>query len=269
MSNEMKDWLRDNEEEQKAKWMNEVKAHHELAANYNAYERAVMFTCLYGSQNYGLATDTSDVDTKSYVFPSIRDAAFHRPLLSAELTAQDGSHVEMKDYRDMFANIRKQSMNFLETLFTPYVVVDENWQKLYNCLHEKREELARLDVNRGAMATFGHMCNMYKRYLRDENPKQAAHLMRLHDVLQRYALTDEPYEDLLFKPNSLDYLRIVREGKVSPQELKEMCETFIARGEYIVKEMPKHEVNKNTLEWLELAELMSFDEGMRLYYFRV
>lgn len=249
------------------KWMNEVKTHHEMASDHNAYERAVMFTCLYGSQNYGLATETSDVDTKSYVFPSIRDAAFHRPLLSKELTAPDGSHVEMKDYRDMFANIRKQSMNFLETLFTPYVVVDENWQKLYNCLHDKREELARLDVNRGAMATFGHMCNMYKRYLRDENPKQVAHLMRLHDVLQRYALTDEPYEDLLFKPSGLDYLKEVREGKVPAEDLKKLGEVLVAQSEQLVKSMPKRELNKKTLEWLELVELMSFDEGMRLYYF--
>ena len=249
------------------KWMNEVEAHHEMARDHNAYERAVMFTCLYGSQNYGLATESSDVDTKSYVFPSIRDVAFHRPLLSKELTAPDGSHVEMKDYRDMFVNIRKQSMNFLETLFTPYVVVDENWQKLYSCLHEKREELAHLDVNRGAMATFGHMCNMYKRYLRDENPKQVAHLMRLHDVLQRYALTDEPYEDLLFKPNGLDYLKDVREGKVPAEELKKLGEVLLAQSEQLVKGMPKREPNKKALEWLELAELMSFDEGMRLYYY--
>ena len=267
MNNEMKDWLRNTEEEQKIKWMNEVAAHHEMACDHNAYERAVMFTCLYGSQNYSLATETSDVDTKSYVFPSIRDAAFHRPLLSKELAAPDGSHVEMKDYRDMFANIRKQSMNFLETLFTPYVVIDKNWQKLYNCLHEKREELARLDVNRGAMATFGHMCNMYKNYLRDENPKQVAHIMRLHDVLQRYALTDAPYEDLLFKPNSLDYLRDVREGKVPAEELKKLGEVLVAQSEQLVKGLPKREPNKKTLEWLELIELMSFDEGMRLYYF--
>lgn len=267
MSNEMKDWLRENEEEQKAKWIDEIKTHHKLAAEHNAYERAVMFTCLYGSQNYGLATDASDVDTKSYVFPSIRDVAYHRPLLSKELVAPDGSHVEMKDYRDMFANIRKQSMNFLETLFTPYVVVDKNWQKLYNCLHEKREELARLDVNRGAMATFGYMCNMYKNYLRDENPKQVAHLMRLHDVLQRYALTDEPYEDLLFKPNGLDYLRDVREGKVPAEELKKLGEVLVAQSEQLIKGLPKREPNKETLEWLELIELMSFDEGMRLYYF--
>ena len=249
------------------KWMNEVEAHHEMARDHNAYERAVMFTCLYGSQNYGLATETSDVDTKSYVFPSIRDVAFHRPLLSKELTASDGSHVEMKDYRDMFANIRKQSMNFLETLFTPYVVVDENWEKLYDTLHANREELARLDVNRGAMAMFGHMCNMYKRYLRDENPKQVAHLMRLHDALQRYALTDEPYENLLFKPNGLDYLKDVREGKVPAEELKKLGEVLLAQSEQLVKGMPKHELNKKALEWLELAELMSFDEGMRLYYY--
>lgn len=248
------------------KWMNEVKTHHELAVDHNAYERAVMFTCLYGSQNYGLATETSDVDTESYIFPSIRDAAFHRPLLSTELTAPDGSHVEMKDYRDMLANVRKQSINFLETLFTPYVIVDENWQKFYNCLHEKREELARLDVNRGLMSMFGHMHNMEKRFKRDHNMKQAATLLRLEDFMYRYT-TDEPYEHILFNPNQKDFLRNMRAGEVPFELTENLVADAMASVREFIENAPKFEVNKEILEWLELAELMSFDEGMRLYYF--
>lgn len=249
------------------KWMDEVRSHHKLAQEYNGHERAVMFSCLYGSQNYGLATSVSDVDTKSYVFPSFQDAALHRPLLSKELIAPDGSHVEMKDYRDMFMNIRKQSMNFLETLFTPYVIVDDNWQKLYSTLHTHREELARLDIERGAMALFGHMCNMYKCYLKEEKSKCAAHLMRLHDALHRYVLTDEPYEELLFKPRNMAYLIAARDGKVPSQELKGVCEVYMMQGELLVKNLSKREPNKSTLEWLELVELMTFEEGMRLYHF--
>lgn len=248
------------------KWMNEVRAHHGLAADYNAYERAVMFTCLYGSQNYGLDTDNSDVDTKSYVFPSIRDAAFHRPLLSKELIAPDGSHVEMKDYRDMLANIRKQNINFLETLFTPYVIVDENWQKLYNCLHEKREKLARLDVNRGLMGMFGHMCRMEKLFQRDHNPKQAATLLRLEDFMYRYT-TDEPYEHILFNPNQKDFLRSMRAGKVPLEVMENLVADAMTTAHAFIEIAPKFEVNEEILEWLELAELMSFDEGMKLYYF--
>ena len=43
----------------------------------------------------------------------------------------------------------------------------------------------------------GHMYNMYNRFKRDENPKNAAHIMRLYDCLQRYALTDV----MKFHPN--------------------------------------------------------------------
>ena len=265
MSNEMKDWLRENEEEQKAKWMDEVKAHHEFAGNHNAYEREVMFTALYGSQNYGLATDSSDVDTKSFVFPSFWEVALHKPLLSKELTAPDGSHVEMKDYRDMCANLKKQSVNFLETLFTPYVVVNPLWESFHQSLRMGREMFARLDVNRGLMSMFGHMCNMEKRFKRDHNMKQAATLLRLEDFMYRYT-TDEPYEHILFNPNQKEFLKSVRAGEV-PLELTEyLVDGAMNSAREFVENAPKFEVNKKGLEWLDTMQVMAMEEYMRRNY---
>lgn len=265
MSNEMKDWLRDNEEEQKVKWMNEVEAHHELVGNHNAHEREVMFTALYGSQNYGLATEGSDVDTKSFVFPSFWEVALHKPLLSKELTAPDGSHAEMKDYRDMCANLKKQSINFLETLFTPYVVVNPLWESFYQSLHMNRETFARLDVNRGLMSMFGHMCNMEKRFKRDHNMKQAATLLRLEDFMYRYT-TDEPYEHVLFNPNQKEFLRNVRAGEVPLDLVEYLVDGAMNSAREFVENAPKFGVNKEGLEWLDTMQVMAMEEYMRRNY---
>ena len=249
------------------KWFDEVKNHYNFVAENNSNERDVMFTCLYGSQNYGMATDRSDVDTKSFVFPSYSDIAFHQPLLSEQLVLSNGSHAEMKDYRDMLNNIRKQNMNFLETLFTPYVVVNNLWRKFYDSLHENREVFSRLDVDRGVKGFLGHMTRMYKCYFSGKDPKKAMHLFRLYDAMKRYALSDEPYENLLFKPNNLDFLMEVREGKIAPQKLEELCKLYMVLGETLVDEIPKHEINKKGFERLETYEYLAFDEGMRKYYF--
>jgi hypothetical protein len=86
---------------------------------------------------------------------------------------------------------------------------------------------------------------MYNRFKRDEKPKQVVHLMRLYDCLQRYALTDEPYEDLLFHPHSLEYLMAIRRGEVPVEELRDMAETYMRLANNLLEEMPEHEVNKD------------------------
>jgi hypothetical protein len=147
-------------------------------------------------------------------------------------------------------------MNFLETIFTPYHLCGTSYKTEFDYLRNNRELVARYDVNKGAHAFMGHMYNMYNRFKRDENPKNVAHIMRLYDCLQRYALTDEPYEDLLFKPNNLEYLMAVRRGEVSMEELHDMAETYMGLATNLLEEMPKFEVNLEAEAYLtEVAEI--------------
>ena len=140
---------------------------------------------------------------------------------------------------------KKQNMNILETIITPYYWCGTSYKTEFEYLRNNRELVARYNVNKGAHAFMGHMYNMYNRFKRDENPKNVAHIMRLYDCLQRYALTDEPYEDLLFHPNSLEYLMAVRRGEVPMEELHEMAETYMGLADNLIKEMPQYEVNKD------------------------
>jgi len=207
-------------------------------------DRVPLFGALYGSQNYGLATPESDVDTKVWLMPSFHDLYTAAKPYSKELHLGD-AHVEGKNYRLMVGELKKQNMNFLETIFTPYYWCGDTYKAEFDYLRNNRELVARYDVNRGAHAFMGHMYNMYNRFKRDEKPKQVAHLMRLYDCLQRYALTDEPYEDLLFHPNSLEYLMAVRRGEVPVEELRDMAETYMGLADNLIKEMPQYEVNKD------------------------
>lgn len=240
MSNEMKDWLYDNKQEQQL--LQTVRQHTEYA--YSQSGHRPIYGALYGSQNYGIATPDSDVDTKVWLMPTFRDLYTAAKPYSKELH-YEGAHVEAKDFRLMIGELKKQNMNFLKTIFTPYYWCGNSYKTEFEYLRNNRELVARYDVNRGAHAFMGHMHNMYNRFKRDENPKNIAHIMRLYDCLQRYALTDEPYEDLLFHPNSLEYLMAVRRGDVPKEELHEMAETYMGLADNLIKEMPQFEVNKD------------------------
>lgn len=238
-----------------------VHQHTEYAAEQS--EHTAIYAALYGSQNYGIATPESDVDTKIWLMPSFRDLYTAAKPYSKELH-YDEAHVEARDFRLMVWELKKQNMNFLETIFTPYYWCSRRYATEFDYLRNNRELVARYDINRGAHAFMGHMYNMYNRFKRDEKPKQVTHLMRLYDCLQRYVLTDEPYEDLLFNPNNRDYLMAVRHGEVPMEELHDMAETYMGLADNILNEMPKHEVNKdaeNVFDTFSRAVMMKKFEG--------
>ena len=241
MSNEMKDWLFNNQQEQEL-LCKIIEQHTEYSRSQSGH--IPIYGALYGSQNYGIATPESDVDTKIWLMPTFNDLYTAAKPYSKELRYED-AHVEAKDYRLMVGELKKQNMNFLETIFTPYYWCSNIYKTEFEYLRNNRELVARYDVNRGAHAFMGHMYNMYNRFKRDEKPKQVAHLMRLYDCLQRYALTDEPYEDLLFHPNSLEYLMAVRRGEVPVEELRDMAETYMGLANNLLEEMPQYDINKD------------------------
>ena len=110
------------------------------------YNKGFVFSALYGSQNYGLATPTSDVDIKVGFLPSPQEV-----LLTAKRQAfthtENGSTdntILAKDLRDVFTEFYKQNLNFLEVLATPYFfTLDKNCDKLFEELRTRSDEVAR------------------------------------------------------------------------------------------------------------------------------
>ena len=89
----------------------------------------------YGSMNYNLFTEKSDVDTKAIYIPSFDELILKKPI-SKELRLENGEHCEVKDIRLMFQMWKKQNVNFLELFETPYnwinLIYKDTWEKIYN-----------------------------------------------------------------------------------------------------------------------------------------
>ena len=121
-----------------------------------------IYLALQGSQNYGLDYEESDVDTKAIVLPSLKDIVLNKKLVSTTEILENDEHCDVKDIRLMFQNFKKQNINFLEILFTPYVYIKEDYLEEFNLLRAAAEDIARYDELVAVKAMAGMALEKYK-----------------------------------------------------------------------------------------------------------
>lgn len=110
----------------------------ELGYNY-------FFVAHQGSWNYDLGYEGSDVDTKALIIPKFEDFCLQRPAISTTHVLENDEHIDLKDFREMLKNFWKQNINFLEVLFSEYVVVNEEYREEYERLIALRERIAHFN----------------------------------------------------------------------------------------------------------------------------
>lgn len=196
---------------------------------------------LQGSQNYGLDTPMSDVDTKLIVVPSFKDIALNRKPVSTTHIRANEEHIDWKDIRLYIETFRKQNLNFLEILFTEYKWINPKYAKEWERLVRDREAIAHMNPYRAvksmkgvAMEKFHAMEHPYPSKLDilakwGYDPKQLYHLLRVEEYLGKY-ISDEPYEDCL-TPHNTEYLVEVKRGKYDLETARIIANTAIANVE--------------------------------------
>lgn len=206
---------------------------------------------LQGSQNYGLDYEGSDIDTKCIVTPTLEEIALARKPKSTTHIRANEEHIDLKDIRLYVQTFRKQNLNFLEILYTPYFwCPNEYFYHEWKRLVDHREEITHYDPVRSVKSMMGIASEKYfamehhyparmawiEKFGYD--PKQLSHLLRVAEYLDRY-LAGEPYGDCLLT-NQAEYIKEVKLGKYTLEEAREIanrvysdihekCDKFIER----------------------------------------
>lgn len=197
-----------------------VQDHYNESLNYFS-EDQIVICALQGSQNYGLDHEGSDVDTKLIVVPGFKDICLNKkPVSTTHIRAND-EHTDWKDIRLYMETFRKQNLNFLEILFTPYYIINPMYREQWMRLVEHREEIARMNPYRAVKSMKGIALEKYHamehRYPSKADiidaygydGKQTSHQIRVYDYLCRY-IAGESYESCLLPtpdlvPRIMDY----------------------------------------------------------------
>lgn len=232
--------------------MKRVRDHYEEALQHFP-EYQIVGCFLQGSQNYGLDYEGSDVDTKLIIVPKFADICLNRKPISTTHVRENNEHTDWKDIRLYMETFRKQNLNFLEILFTPYYIINPMYRDEWMRLVEHREEIARMNPFRAVKSMKGIA---HEKYAAMEKPypskleiiekygydgKQNSHLERVDDYLERY-IAGESYEDCLRPtparvPHIMDYKMLdviplevaCEEAKVTLAHVDKMAEDFCSR----------------------------------------
>ena len=231
--------------------MERVQEHYEEAKTLIP-EKHIVLLALQGSQNYGLDYKDSDIDTKCITTPNFKEIALNKKPLSTTHVRENDEHIDLKDIRLYIQTFRKQNLNFLEILFTPYYILpNKNFAAQWNRLVEKREDITHYDPVRSVKSMMGIASEKYfamehhyparmewiNKYGYD--PKQLCHLLRVEEYLQRY-IAGETYEACL-TPKYPEYLKQVKEGlysleaarkigKAAYENIHQTCDYFIEQN---------------------------------------
>lgn len=194
----------------------QVKCHYDklIDLGYN-----VVGVFLYGSQNYELDYEKSDVDTKAIVLPTLYDIVLNRQPVSTTVDMGDNCLCDVKDVRKMFECFKKQNINFIELLFTQYWVLNPIYKCLYRPMLDNAEIIARYNnyasincMSGMALEKYNALTHPYPSIM-DKiekygcDPKQLHHILRIKDFIVRYC-EGEKYRTILIPKNKEELLDI-------------------------------------------------------------
>jgi len=226
-----------------------------------------VFIAVQGSQNYNLdiydKDYVSDIDTKVVVLPKFEDIIKNKQPISFTKVLDNNEHIDVKDIRVMFETYKKQNVNYIETIFTPYKIVNKKYADLINPLFENKEKIAHLNINQALRCMAGMSMEKLKALqhpyptIIDKiekfgyDPKQLHHILRMNEFIKKYA-EGKSYEDCLI-PDNIDYFIDIKKGKLPVEEAVKLAndvdkDTNEIKNKYVTE---KDELDTETIYMLE------------------
>ena len=229
------------------------------------YQNDWFVIALQGSQNYHMDDEHSDIDTKVLAIPNMEDLIFNKKPISHTLIMENEEHVDCKDIRLYFNTFRKQNINFVEILFSDYVIVNPKYAYYWNILIENNEKLAHMNPLAAIKCMCG-MCHEKSKDLTREFPtkkelidkygydsKQLCHILRIQDFLERY-IAGEKYEDCLI-PKDVNKLHAIKryEADIDLKAARMMASKAVAHMDIMVHD---YEQNHSAMEFDAEANML-------------
>ena len=146
----------------------------------NGYK--VIYIGLYGSQNYNVDDELSDIDCKAIILPTLHDIIF-RKVTSKTIECENGS-IDVKDLITFYDVIKKGNFSYIESIDTPFYIGDlyikylfqqfrPNLKSILGAMYEKRKALTH---------EYPSKKEEFEKWGFD--PKQYHHILRLATLLE-------------------------------------------------------------------------------------
>lgn len=241
-----------------------LKKHYEAAAAHFG-EHRVFGVFLYGSQNYGTNTPDSDVDTKCILVPNIEDLAI-KPLKVTHLNV-DGEVCECMSIMHMVDNWKKQNINFVEIMFTPYKIINTLYKEVWGEFMRSgiKNDVAAYDLKKAVLSMANQALHTYKQSPNDF--KKQMNMTRMCASLHRITEGWDYWKAISFEPEVAEELRDIRANGALEEDIKDRLENlewYINHADdYATDPDYKEEIDRELDDWIvRFIKIGLHEEGL-------
>lgn len=141
----------------------------------------VIYIGLYGSQNYNLDDENSDIDVKAIMMPSLHDIIF-RKATSTTVECENGN-IDVKDLITFYNVIKKGNFSYIESVQTEYSIGDKYIKNLFSAIKVNKKSIlgAMCEKRKALTHEYPSKHSEFEKWGFD--PKQHHHILRLFDLL--------------------------------------------------------------------------------------
>ena len=158
----------------------------------------VLYIGLYGSQNYNVDDEYSDIDAKAIVLPTLTDI-IHRKVISTTYECENGA-IDCKDLITFYDVVKKGNFSYIEAIETEYSIGDKTLKEMLSVFEPNLKSMlgAMMEKRKALTHEYPSKHNEFEKWGFD--PKQYHHIIRLYDLLKYINRTGElvsyfPYYD--------------------------------------------------------------------------
>lgn len=142
----------------------------------------VIYIGLYGSQNYNLDDDESDIDVKAIIMPSLHDIIF-RKVTSKTIECEKGN-IDVKDLLTFYDVIKKGNFSYIESIQTQYSIGDKYIKNLFSQFEVNKKSILGAMYEKRKALTHKYPSKVEEFEKWGYDPKQHHHILRLYDLLE-------------------------------------------------------------------------------------
>lgn len=221
----------------------------------NKYQDGFFFSALYGSQNYGLANENSDVDVKVAFLPSVKELLLNQKRIATTLTEEGSTDnaVLAKDLRDFFSEFYKENLNFLEVLATPWCSCSAKYKDLFVTLRDRNDEVARYYERGFYLCTCGLFNKLNTNFEKERfDYKKFAFGLYLKDFLDLYDM-GVTFKNCFKSPNAAELKKLKCEQYLTEKQCLALWQAAKADMDNYFTKANKMSAVKNdrTKKWMD------------------
>ena len=227
----------------KEKEVNIYKTLNEYKKKLETLGYTVIYIGLYGSQNYNVDDEISDIDAKAIVMPTLHDIVFRKPV--SRVIECDNGAIDVKDLITFYDVIRKGNFSYIESIQTKYVIGDKYIQELFKPIPVNFKSVVGAMYEKRKALTHEYPSKHEEFNKWGFDPKQWHHILRLYDLLHYDIRFVENYAYITYTdddPMRTELIETKRNKKNTDiKYVENQCDILIDLAKRLIPEDYKYE----------------------------